>query len=339
MGRLAATAVLVAAVAAPGWGRAPDPFAFLLPTVVVTAGERERLARGDVVVRPIAGADGQATVFAAAGIDAGAERVIAWMRKVDRLKRGPHVTAIGTFSVPPRLEDLDGLTLDEADVRDLARCRPGDCGLKLTAPEIQRVQRAAASGGAPWPETAAGLVRAIVLDRVTAYLAGGHEALAALEDHRTPVRPGAAFRALLDGTGFLIQRLPGVAAALRAPTEPRPDVESLVYWSTERAGGRPVISATHLRITRPGGVDGPDVLVAGVGIFASHYLEASLGLTALARDAGGRAYLVYVNRSDVDVLGRRFGSLARFMLDRRVHSTAADVLLSVKRRIESGDPP
>ncbi|MGE0816207.1 MAG: hypothetical protein AB7O28_16420 [Vicinamibacterales bacterium] len=334
-----AATLLLTAMASPGWGRAGDPFAFLRPTVVVTAGDRQRLERGDVVVRSIAAADGQASVFAAVGIEASAERVIAWMRTVDHLKRGPLVPAIGIFSTPPRLDDLDGLALDDADLRDLARCRPGDCGLKLTAPEILHVQRAAADRTAPWPETATGVVRAIVLDRVTAYLAGGHTALPAFEDHRTPVQPGVSFAALLDGTGFLIQRLPGVAAALRAPAEPRPDVESLVYWSKERAGGRPILSATHLRIARPGGVEGPEVLVAGVGIFASHYLDASLGLTALARDPGGRAYLVYVNRSEVDLLGRRFGGLSRFVMDRRVQSAAGDVLLAVKRRIESGDPP
>ena len=50
------------------------------------------------------------------------------------------------------------------------------------------------------------------------------------------------------------------------------------------------------------------VLVAGKEIFASHYVNASLGLTSLVHDEpGGRTYLVYLNRSEVDALGGLMG--------------------------------
>ena len=36
-----------------------------------------------------------------------------WMRRVEDLQKGPYVSTIGRFSQPPRLTDLDGLSLDD----------------------------------------------------------------------------------------------------------------------------------------------------------------------------------------------------------------------------------
>ena len=56
-----------------------------------------------------------------------------------------------------------------------------------------------------------------------------------------------------------------------------------------------------------------DALVAGKEIFATHYVNASLGLTAIVRgEPGGPNYLAYVNRSEVDMLGGMFGGLVRW---------------------------
>ena len=44
--------------------------------------------------------------------------------------------------------------------------------------------------------------------------------------------------------------------------------------------------------------------MTGTQIFATHYLDAFLGVTALVRDRRTpRGYFVYLNRSDVDLLG------------------------------------
>jgi hypothetical protein len=84
----------------------------------------------------------------------------------------------------------------------------------------------------------------------------------------------------------------------------------------------------------------PDALVAGKEIFATHYVNASLGLTAILRGApGGSNYLAYLNRSEVDMLGGVFGGLVRWFMQRRVKGEAANVLQELRRRLESGEPP
>jgi hypothetical protein len=70
------------------------------------------------------------------------------------------------------------------------------------------------------------------------------------------------------------------------------------------------------------------------------YVNASLGITAIVRGGSGADhYLVYLNRSDVDVVGGRFGGLVRWFVERRVKADAANVLDGLRRRLESGAPP
>src|SRR4030095_9535783 len=84
----------------------------------------------------------------------------------------------------------------------------------------------------------------------------------------------------------------------------------------------------------------PDVVVAGKQVFATHYVNASLGETVLVRGEAGRSnYLVYVNRSEVDMLHGTFAGLVRWFMQRRLKADAAHVLQGLRRRLESGEPP
>jgi hypothetical protein len=83
----------------------------------------------------------------------------------------------------------------------------------------------------------------------------------------------------------------------------------------------------------------PDVIVAGLQIFATHYYDASLGVTALLPgEPGGTNYLVYVNRSEIDVLDGPLSGVTRWFLRRRLRSEATTVLDGLRRRLESGEP-
>ena len=112
------------------------------------------------------------------------------------------------------------------------------------------------------------------------------------------------------------------------------------YWSKERLAGKAIVGVTEVNILHGSQPGLPEVLVAGKEFFATHYIRASLGLTALAHGEPGRAnYLVYVNRSKVDVLGGMFGGIVRWFMERRLTTEAADVLQGLRRRLESGEPP
>jgi hypothetical protein len=329
---------LLAMSAVQGGAVAPDPFAFLRPTVVVTEGERRQMARGDPVARVVPAKDREVMVFAAVPVAIDPGRLVAWMRNVAALKKSRYVVSIQRFSDPPRIDDLAALTLDDGDMEAIRQCRRGDCGLKLAGAEMEQLQRAAA--GADWKPALDRAFRGLILQRVQAYLANGHAGMHDYEDRGEPVSLDARFAKLLGHTSFLTLGLPQFADALvRYPRAPVGDVESFVYWSKEGLAGKPIVSATHVSIIRHDDGVRPDVLVAGKEIFATHYLTASLGLTALMRGTDGGRYLVYLNRSEVDMLGGFFGGIVRMFMERRLKSEAADILRGLRTRLESGDPP
>ena len=102
---------------------------------------------------------------------------------------------------------------------------------------------------------------------------------------------------------------------------------------------KPVISATQVTIVRPDRGRLPEVVVASKQIFATHYMDASLSITALVKDGESQRYLTYVNRSDIDVVNGFFGGLVRSILQRRVRNEAPGILIGLRERLESGDPP
>jgi hypothetical protein len=336
---LACAALL--AIEAPSSPPRAGPFAFFEPTVTVAAADRSRLERGEPIVLTLPGEHRQVVVFAAVPVEIDGDRLVAWVQQIDALKRSSYVPSIGRFSNPPTLDDLNGLTLDDDDLSAIRACKPKSCNLKLTEAELGRLQQAATDAGSGWRSALQSAFRVVVLQRVKTYLAGGLQALPPYVDDKDRIGPAARFAPLVEQSRFLTERLPRFAEYLaRYPNAPMPGLETFVYWSKERLAGKTIIVATDVSILRPGAEGLPDALVAGKQIFATHYLDASLGFTAIVRgDEGSHNYLAYLNRSDVDVLGGAFGGLVRWFMERRLRSEAADVLEGLKGRLESGPPP
>jgi hypothetical protein len=193
---------------------------------------------------------------------------------------------------------------------------------------MTRLQRAA-QGGDNWKADMQREFRRVVFQRIKTYLAEGPPAL-----------PAQRFSTILEHSTFLRTNAPLFAEYLaRYPHAPMAGVESFLYWSKERLAGKPIAIVTHVSMLRAQNDGFPDVLVAGRQVFATRYITASLGVTALVRDEGNARYLVYVNRSQVDVLNRWFGGAVRWFAERRVRAEAAEVLSGLRTRLERGEPP
>jgi hypothetical protein len=319
-----------------------DPLAFFHPAVVLDASDRRSLEDGEPITRVLRGEGHQVAVFAAIPVAIDGDRLVAWTRRIEALKRSSYVLAIHRFSDPPRLEDLSELVLDDDDLSAIRRCRPGDCGLKLSADEMAVLRAASDGAGVEWKAAVQEAFRRVVLRRVDDYLAGRPQA--PYEDKDVPVEPREHFAAILEPLSFLSAHAPHLPEVLRREPPGGPGektVESFLYWSKERLSGKPIVSVTDVRIVRGrAGGDLPDALVAGKQIFATHYVNASLGLTALVAGAPGQPnYLAYLNRSEVDVLGGFFGGIIRSVMQRRMKGEAADTLRALRERLEGGLPP
>ena len=134
--------------------------------------------------------------------------------------------------------------------------------------------------------------------------------------------------------------MPEFAAYLEQyPRATDPAVESLFYWSKDRLDGKAEISVTQIAIVQSNDPSLPEALAAGKQVFATHYVNGSLSLTAVIRDPeDGRHYLAYLNRSDLDMIGGLFGGLVRRIIEHRVKNDVPAVLRGLRTRIESGEP-
>jgi hypothetical protein len=316
----------------------PDPFAFFRPSVIMTDEDRRHLDNGGTVARVVPGGRHAIAVFSATSLDASGDRLIAWTRDMAALKQTEYVQAIGRFSSPTQLADLATLTLDDGDVDDLQRCRPRRCALKLAASEIEELQRVQQAGGTDRGRLLQDAFRQLVLRRVQTYETSGQAALPDQDDRPVPVSLRATFSSLLQQFVFLRQQLPAMADYLdRWPHAAVPHVESFLYWSKETFGAKPVISVTQVSILRGDGRTVPEAVVVGSQVFATHYSDGSLSVTAVLRDEGSRRYLAYLNESVLDVLDGVRDGLVGSILDSRCSSEAPSVIKQLKHCLKTGE--
>lgn len=331
--------VIALAVVAP-IGGVDDPFAFFRPTVVLGPTDLDTLAGGAPLVRflPASGTEIGAFTATTVAPHVTVDRAAAWMRQVELLRENRYVIASQRLSTPPRLSDFDRVTLDDVDLDEIRRCMPGRCGVKLTAADMQTLKAAAAAGGSQWKPLVQQAFRERLLGRVVAFSAGGHAALDDVVDKKRPSSPARALAALVDHTGFLEDRVPDLARRLGCAKTG--DGESFVYWSKERLGGKPVITITHVQLMSGGGLRRPPIVMLGTQLYASHYVDASLTVTAfLPNGPAAPPYFVYLHRSSVDLLGGFWGGIARSVIESKVRKDGPAILRSVGDRLAGGDPP
>jgi hypothetical protein len=304
----------------------PDPFAFFKPTVVLSSGDRRQLQNGQPITHVIQGSEREVAVFAAMKTTIDGERLLAWVNRIEALKKNPYVLAIGRMSPAPRVEDLNGLTIEDDEAADLLDCEPGDCSMKLSSGEMRALQQAA-RGKSSDVDAVQDAFRRTVLSRITNYLTSGVGGLPPDESEPQPVKPAEVLSNLLKHSPFLSTHAPAFADYLvQFPRKPIANVDSFVYWSKERIAGKPIVSATHVSSLRGEHPGVPEGLAATIGIFSTHYVNGSLGVMAVVRERpGAEGYLVYVNRSQVDVLGGMFGGLMRMVVQRRLRSEAQKI--------------
>lgn len=277
--------------------------------------------------------------FGVVRVTASAEFFIEKFRDIASFKKGKEVFQIGKFHSPPRLEDLDALTLGLDELETLKRCRIGDCGLKMTAEMIERIHKEVNWTAPDWQRLAMIVYRRVLFDYVKGYLEKGQAALAVYHDKPEPLRLADELRSILEASPYLGQYLPELNRYLISfPNGRLPDSENFLYWSQEKFGFKPVVSVTHVTIYKVARGSATSYVIASKQIYADHYFTGSLGSAAFVdRDRqrpGADAYLIYLNRTRVDLLQGLFSGLKRFFIRRRVLDGTDKYLRLVKQRLE-----
>jgi hypothetical protein len=261
-------------------------------------------------------------------------------RDIERFKKSEEVMQIGKFSDPPCLEDLRELRFEPEDLEAIKSCKPGDCDVKMSSRAMGRFHAEVDWSAADHLEQAADLAREVLLEYVEAYLEGGNDALSVYTDHEKPLRVSRQFGAILGESPYLYDYAPELHRyLLDFPDASLSDAETFLYWSKEKLGFglKPVVSLTHVVIYRRAlrGEDGG--FIASKQIYASHYFEASLGLTTVVADTRreSSSYVMYLNRSRADALRGGWSGLKRSFIEGSLQGGMKDSLELIKSRLEN----
>ncbi|HET8712601.1 MAG TPA: hypothetical protein VFM23_02835 [Gemmatimonadales bacterium] len=217
--------------------------------------------------------------------------------------RTPNRTQLGIFSTPAVESDMAGFTVSERDAREMKDCKPGDCVMKMPDEAIQRI-RADVNWSAP--DLAAQLSaygRRRLVEYVNDYRARGDSAMVVYDDRgQLHVRSSEAFAAQLAESPYVYTTVPSLQSYLAGyPRGWLPDAAEIVYWSEDALPRlRPILSLTHHIVYAPAEL--PIVtIIASKQIYANHYFETALDLTA-AVDRGPGIYLLVLRRFRFDNL-------------------------------------
>jgi len=289
------------------------------------------ISRGETIVRLAPAQDKQeVAVSGLVNLRTSAEEFLRSYRESLTQKNNAAVLEIGSFSSAPALSDLQNLTLEPEDIEDLKECVVGDCQIKLSAPMIERFRREINWQAADCAQQATELYKSMLLDYVRDYRTRGEAALIEYNDKPEQVRVADEQRAIDNVTGYLHDVLAGTVA--KSELQP---VEELIVWSKIKFGLKPVIAVNHITIYKQDRELGPQVLAVSKQIYANHYFNSSLALTAFVTVAGPTSFLVYENRSRADGLDGPFSKLKRKMVENKAVAGLKGLLTQTKTSLEA----
>jgi hypothetical protein len=329
--RLGATMVLLTLtlLAAPG-GASFDPArAFLTNAFQLSAIDIEHLDGGQVVSRTMEVKNQrEVATLGIVRITTSPLTYVERLTDITSFKRTTDVLQIGTFGSPPQLRDIASLSVDDGDLKRLRACRVEDCAVRLGADGIERIHREIDWRSPDASQNASSLVRQMLVDYVARYRQSGTEAAMEYANREPRINVGREFASLMDGDPITSAYAPRLRRHLLEYPKSSPDklLTDFVYWSKELVRGRPVISITH--VATAAAVDDSPVAYA-IGskqIYAMHYYDASLGLTLLVPDRTvptPAVFVVYLNRSRIDLFEGMFGGVARRIVAGRARTLVA----------------
>lgn len=245
-------------------------------------------------------------------IRAGADEFLRSYRDSMLRKSNGAILEIGSFSNQPALRDLESLTLETGDIEDLKDCTVGDCDVKLSAAMIERFRKEIDWNAPDYALKVTSLFKQMLSEYVSNYRTRGEAALIQYNDKQNQIDLATEQRALSGSSGYINSLLSDSTAGLQL-------IEDAIVWSKIKFGLKPVIAVNHITIYKRDREVGPQVLIASKQIYASHYFNASLALTAFVTVPGASqgAYLVSENRSRADGLEGPFGKIKRGVVEKK----------------------
>jgi hypothetical protein len=297
------------------------------------------LQQGETVVKLLPAQDKrEVAVSGLVSLQVPAEVFLQSFRDSMIRKSNPAILEIGSFSSQPTLDDLKDLTIESRDIEDLKKCVVGDCQLKLSATMIERFRKEVNWEAPDYTSQATQLLKGMLLDYVRDYLTRGDMALIEYNDKARIVRLAEEQRALKAASSYIYDVLTNFPQYVRGFPKPKlVDVQNTIVWSKVKFGLKPVIAINHITIYKNEKEAGPQILIASRQIYANHYFDSSLALTAFISLPGASpaSYLFYENRSRADALEGVFSKLRRRIVENRAVDSLKGILEQSKVKLNA----
>lgn len=268
-------------------------------------------------------------------IDAPAGMYLDWAESFADFDRGSSVQAVRKLSDPPRLSDFDAMTLSKAELRELSKCRVGDCALQLDAASIHRIA-ALDWRRADAPALATGVIREMMSGIAARYAGIGDPGLPNYHDSKRTTDVAGICASLLDEAAVSGLAPPELLAYFAGrPGAPLPRSTSYLYWTTNSFGLKPTTRLNHTVVYRDTG-GGTAGIVATKMLYATHYFHGGLEMRHVMADPAvpGRFLLVDVTRTRSDGLTGVTGAVIGDTVRRRGLESLRKYLRFTKHAVE-----
>jgi hypothetical protein len=333
--------LIAAAILRPSPPSVPDVQAFFRDSIGLSASQISAIRAGKAVTKTMPPrTPDEVFLFGAIYVHATPEIYLNFAHDFDRLRKLPNYVALGVFSNPPQLSDLDGFSLDSDDIKALKNCKPGDCLIQIPASSIEGIHQAINWSAPDVDNQVNQLVRSKVLERLLAYQREGNQALGVYNDKRDPTDVADHFKFMLSYEKALPEYLPAFNNYLLSYPNARPDnVEDAFYWAKVKFGLKPTMRVVHVVTMRGSAAGEPACVIAEKQLYSSHYFETALDLSFCVRDGNEASqpgfYLIMALASEQSGLTGIKGTIVRKVAVDRSISSLQDALTTIRATLEN----
>ncbi|MGI9625567.1 MAG: hypothetical protein ACR2QM_01915 [Longimicrobiales bacterium] len=298
--------------------------------------DMRELRRGTPVVQLLDSPDdSELGILGAVRVATTPAQLIALANRPAELLSDQTVVAVGEVHIPPRVQDFSRLQVPSADVRELGRCRPGSCKVKVAGPFMEGLAAAARRTRSESLAAVTARVRRMLFEYSDQFVVDGLSSLPAAVDkptQTTPLEAAAPLRALYNTLFGQSQVLTNHMR--RYPLSNAAGVTDRLAWTVEDVGLRTTIRLLHLTLIQPPDVPAVDAIVGIEQLYASHYLLASTTFLSLVTDASVTGeparYLILMTRYRFD---EEVDGMSRTALERSTATEHRRKLLRLQQRL------
>jgi len=283
-------------------------------------------------------------LFGAVYIQAAPQDYLRLVSDLNRMRRIPGYLDLGVFGNPPMLSDLNGLSLDSDDVRELRKCRPGDCMIQLPGSSMAELRQSIDWSAPDVDRRVDQFLQRKALSLLLAYQKEGNHALGIYEDKPEPAPVAQEFAYMLSYSKALPAQLPDFYSYLLTYPDARAaNMEDRFYWTKVKFGLRPTLRMIHQVTLR--GDPGDDVAyaVAEKQLYSSHYFDTALSLSFCVRDraaSGHRGfYLIMAMGTEQLSMAGLKGEVIRKIVVGRSASNLQAALTNIRNLLEANNKP